>query len=314
MAHAVESMFYVGETPWHGLGTKVDESVASSIPLAIKAAGLDWRVEKLPVFTSDGQEVPGSFCIRRDTDKKIVGCSVGNQYAALQNIDSFRWFEPFLETGQVKFETGGSLREGSVVWVLARIADNLQVTYGDEIAKYILLAHSHDGTLKVQGSGTPIRVVCQNTLRQSQKDKRTRFFINARHTKGLSLKLDEARQQLAKANHLFLLQLEQYQFLASKEITPVKQEEYFRKALDIDTPMEEKLETKSRNRVERLVELAETGMGATLKGAKGTWWGAFNGLTQYQTWEAGNNQENRLKNLWFSESNALDLALEMASA
>jgi phage/plasmid-like protein (TIGR03299 family) len=314
MAHAVESMFYVGETPWHGLGTKVDESVASSIPLAIKAAGLDWTVQKLPVFTADGQQVPGSFCIQRDTDKKIVGASVGNQYKPFQNIDSFRWFEPFLETGQVKFETGGSLKEGSVVWVLARIADNLQVTYGDEIAKYILLAHSHDGTLKVQGSGTPIRVVCQNTLRQSQKDKRTRFFINARHTKGLSMKLDEARTQLAKANHLFLLQLEQYQFLASKEITPFKQEEYFRKALEIETPMGEKLETKSRNRVERLIELAETGMGATLKGAKGTWWGAFNGLTQYQTWEAGNNQENRLKTLWFSESNALDLALEMASA
>lgn len=41
MAHEVESMVYVGETPWHGLGTKIPEGKELSIDEAITAAGLD---------------------------------------------------------------------------------------------------------------------------------------------------------------------------------------------------------------------------------------------------------------------------------
>lgn len=39
MSANVESMMYTGETPWHGLGTKVDEAPDSAT--AIKMAGLD---------------------------------------------------------------------------------------------------------------------------------------------------------------------------------------------------------------------------------------------------------------------------------
>ena len=42
MSANVETMMYVGETPWHGLGTKVDEAPDSAT--AIKMAGLDWTV------------------------------------------------------------------------------------------------------------------------------------------------------------------------------------------------------------------------------------------------------------------------------
>ena len=41
----VETMFYVREKPWHGLGTRV-ETAPSSID-ALVLAGLDWTVEQI---------------------------------------------------------------------------------------------------------------------------------------------------------------------------------------------------------------------------------------------------------------------------
>ena len=45
MSANVESMFFVRETPWHGLGIKVEEAVDSASALSL--AGLDWKVEQI---------------------------------------------------------------------------------------------------------------------------------------------------------------------------------------------------------------------------------------------------------------------------
>ena len=42
MSALVETMMYVREKPWHGLGTQVEEAPTSAD--ALRLAGLDWRV------------------------------------------------------------------------------------------------------------------------------------------------------------------------------------------------------------------------------------------------------------------------------
>ena len=49
MAANVETMFYVREKPWHGLGTMVAEAPTSAA--ALRLAGLDWMVVQEPVYT-----------------------------------------------------------------------------------------------------------------------------------------------------------------------------------------------------------------------------------------------------------------------
>ena len=55
MAHEVESMMYVGKTPWHGLGKAIPVNHKLSIKEAIVASGLDWEVELRHVFTEDNE-------------------------------------------------------------------------------------------------------------------------------------------------------------------------------------------------------------------------------------------------------------------
>ena len=48
MASNIETMFYVRETPWHGLGTRVLTAPASKE--ALEVAGLNWKVVQEPVY------------------------------------------------------------------------------------------------------------------------------------------------------------------------------------------------------------------------------------------------------------------------
>lgn len=56
MSANVETMMYVREKPWHGLGTMVQEVPTSEE--ALRLAGLDWKVDQRPIF-ADGVEIPG---------------------------------------------------------------------------------------------------------------------------------------------------------------------------------------------------------------------------------------------------------------
>lgn len=82
MAANVETMFYVREKPWHGLGTKVMEAPTSKDALIL--AGLDWKVQQKPIFTESNQLIPGYKANVRDIDNKALGV-VSDKYKVIQN-------------------------------------------------------------------------------------------------------------------------------------------------------------------------------------------------------------------------------------
>jgi hypothetical protein len=47
MAHQIEQMAYVGQTPWHGLGNQLSQN--QPIEVWAQQAGIDWRIEYLDV-------------------------------------------------------------------------------------------------------------------------------------------------------------------------------------------------------------------------------------------------------------------------
>ena len=123
--HAVETMAYVGATPWHGLGKNVtDESAMYDSSKFIKECGLDWEAEKrqlkrdkrLPFVNADGsvgynvETVPANaWEVVRSTDQAVLADSVGARYTILQNKDAFGWFQPWLDAKEAALHTGGAL-------------------------------------------------------------------------------------------------------------------------------------------------------------------------------------------------------------
>ena len=232
MAHLVETMMYVGKTPWHGLGRPIPEEKKISVREAIVAAGLDWQVELRRVYTEnpDGGANAGildHFAVCRTSDNAFLGI-VGPDYEPLQNEEALEWFQPFLDSGSATLETAGSLNGGKQVWVLARIRDgNMDVSKNDPVSHFILLSNAHDGSISVRVGFTPIRVVCNNTLTLAHQSKAS-MMLRVRHTIGMRYNLELVREIMNVVWHEFSFTVEQYRRLRVRGIDSAGLERYIK--------------------------------------------------------------------------------------
>jgi len=310
----VETMFYAGATPWHGLGEKLEE--APTISEAIEASGLNWEVGTKDLVTVDGQPVPARATYRK-SDDSILGV-VGPRYVPLQNKDAFEWFQPFVDAGECSLHTGGSLSDGQKVWVLAQLnRDPSTVVAGDEVHKFILLSNSHDGTTAIRVGYTPIRVVCVNTLAFAHNHADSKL-LRIRHTQSAQGKLDNVRDIMDNINAQFEATAEQYRFLASRDFNQRDVQKYVKVLLGIDKKPEEDIKTRTRKIMDEILGTIE-GPKQSMPGVQGTWWAAYNGFNEYLNYSKGRTTSNRLESLWFGQNGtdnnkALNLATEFANA
>ena len=188
----VETMFYAREKPWHGLGTEVQEAPTSADALIY--AGLDWVVEQKNVYSEDGSLISGYRVNTRSTDSAALGI-VSDRYKVVQNEDAFQFTDDLLGEG-VTYETAGALQGGRKVWLLARMPHRYIIA-GDEIAPYLVVMNSHDGSSGIKVAMTPIRVVCQNTLNLALNSAKRTW--TTKHTENVMSRVYEARETLELA-------------------------------------------------------------------------------------------------------------------
>lgn len=236
MAANVESMFYVRETPWHGLGTKVLEAPASKD--ALQLAGLNWRVMQEPIYTAMEELVDGYKANVRDSDRKVLGV-VTDRYRVIQNDEAFAFTDGLLGEG-VKYETAGSLQGGRKVWLLAHMPHEYIIS-GERISPYLLFSNTHDGSGAIKVALTPIRVVCQNTLNLALAGaKRSWSMI---HTGDIREKMQEAKNTLLLAEKYMDELGKEFESLRMKKLTDKQVMEYIEILLPVEdgsTPQQEK--------------------------------------------------------------------------
>lgn len=333
MAHEVESMFYVGETPWHGLGVPLENRPTSEE--AIKMAGLDWEVGLKDLCTysetdgvmTAGEKVSHKAAYRVDNGR-ILGV-VGPGWKPLQNREAFKFFDPFVEAGQASYETAGSLRYGGRIWILAHLTGDPLVVSGDDVVrKYLLLSNGHDGTLAIRVGFTPVRVVCANTLAAAHGDAAS-SLIRVTHTKRSGEALEKLRDVMNVVNQKFEATAEQYRVLASKGCTDDDLKKYVNLVFAPKRVEKEiaaaALEERAALSAEdlrstvypKVLELFQNGRGAELPGVRGTLWGAYNAINEYIVHVRGKDAAKRLDSTWFGSGanqnlRALKVGVEMA--
>lgn len=226
MSAEVESMFYVRKTPWHGLGTNVEEALSSEEALA--AAGLDWNVVQKKIYTEDWNCVEGFYANVRDSDNRVLGV-VTNRYRIVQNREAFAFTDELLGKG-VRYETAGSLREGRKTWILARLPKQYRLA-DDRVMPYLVFCNSHDGSGSIKAAMTPVRVVCNNTLNLALR--RADRIWTASHTGDMEGKLEDAKRTLFMAEHYMEELAKETEKLCKRKISSAEAEEYIRTLLPV---------------------------------------------------------------------------------
>jgi phage/plasmid-like protein (TIGR03299 family) len=331
MVGGVASMAFVGETPWHGNGKQVaDEAIMVDPKRFIGECGLDWEAQKRQLFREvDGNKIPANaWEVVRISDGTVLANMVGERYTILQNREAFEWFRPFLDAKEALLHTAGALFGGSRIWILAKLnRDPMEISAGDIVEKYILLSHSHDGSLAVRAGFTPIRVVCWNTLSMAHSNTASKL-IRLKHSKNVHQNLDNLREIMNTVNAEFEATAEQYRLLASKSINQNDLRKYVKKVFGVEADdsviwpngertklMKAECSERQKNILEEVMAYMDKGKGNNLPSVKGTYWAAYNSVTEYLSYVNGRNEDNRLDSLWFGVNNKLNKeALEIAVA
>lgn len=311
MSALVEKMCHFGAMPWHGESEALNGDETSAD--VMRKAGLDWKVETRPLYRpvedeENGGDLENGFeqigqarLSVRASDNRILGV-VGPRWTPLQNEDAFKVFEPLVESGDMAWHTAGSLRNGERVWVLCQLnLDNSVIVPGDEIAKFALLSNGHDGKLAVHFGFTPIRVVCANTEAMARECKASKL-IRVRHHRFVKDNVEKLRDIMNLANQEFEATCDQYRYLASQPINQDDLEKYVRVVFKQDGKDDDDVSTRSRNIMDGVKSLFFGGKGNDLDGVRGTWWAAYNAVTEYLNYEKGRNVQNRLDSLWFGQN------------
>lgn len=304
------SMFYCGESPWHGLGTYLDRPATSQQAMA--AAGLDYDVTLETLFTSAGVEITQGKGVIRSDNKVSLGV-VGNRFAPVQNREAFSFLDNLVGADQISYHTAGALGLGERVWLLAKLGDEIRVNGSDDaIGKFLLLSNSHDGRTSLRCFFTPIRVVCQNTLvMASRMAKRQGVVI--RHTGNLVDKLAQARETLGLAESYYASLQGQIDGMARKSLNKTLVLEYFASVFPApaDAEKSKRAAENAKQTTESLLDLWERGKGNDTKATRHTLWTAYNAVTEYVDHHQENNRDakrsledqksTRLDRIWFGD-------------
>ena len=306
MAHMLEqygdmaSFASLRQPAWHGLGTVLDTEVTTSEMLRV-AHLADWDV-RLEDINLPGRYHRNAFATVRtnpfDGGDDVLGI-VGERYQVLQNEQLFDFGDAILDGA--RWETAGSIKHGTVVF--GSLALEREVTLdpngvGDKVNTYLLVHTSHDGSLAIQASITPVRVVCQNTLNMAvgRDGRKAKQSFRIRHTQSVQGKVQAAREALGLAHkYLDAFEIEAQAMMAQAINTDaffdIIKAAYPEPDADIKGSA-----TKWQNKVDVLFDIyrGDTVMGA---GIADPAWGAYNTLTERLDWfrnPRGGNAESVL--------------------
>lgn len=317
LADGTASMAWAGQTPWHGLGVEVDDNLT---PLEMaQAASVDWTINREPVVARlNGKDIETNhYALVRSSDNRVIDV-VPNDWHPTQNQKAFEFFAEFVRNGDMSMHTAGSLKNGEIVWALAKVNESFAIGNGEDVVEsHLLFTNFHTYGRSIDIRFTPVRVVCNNTLTMAiGRGAKNKVSISHRSEwdpEAVMIKLGIARTLMQSYK-------DRAQYLASRNFNKETIVEYFQRVFPVVTTKE-----RSANDNTKLSKSAKLALEKYLSeqpGAafsEGSWWSAFNTVTFMTDHIIGRSSDTRLASAWYGankgvKAHAMEIALDLANA
>lgn len=309
---STDAMFSVREMPWHGLG-----QVLTSYPNReeAKAIAHPWEpitapvFRQVPGFDADGmptvtyEPIEGQQEVVRSDNGGHIGVT-NDTLGIVSNEEMYDIAEAVAGLGgDVRYETGGSLRGGKQVWLLLRLDEplTLQGDPNGATLQYFALQNNHDGGGSFRGQAINTRIVCANTSRMADMSAKAHGTeIVFRHTKNVKDRIEEAKQALA----MWRVSVEEWkvfnEHLLTMKITDAQREEFIERF--VPAPEAQIVSKRVLTNIENARgDLRTIFASATSEGVKNTAYGLVQGAVEYSQWfrgTRGQNDQDRAENLF----------------
>ncbi len=331
MAHQLEQMAYVGDTPWHGLGNHLTQN--QPIEVWAQQAGMDWQIESSNVSYM-AQNERGQSIIMPYEEQRVLYRSdthaplsvVSQRYQEVQPMEILEFYRDLTEQSGFELETAGVLKGGKKFWALARTGQSTALKGKDVSNGYILLATACDGTLATTAQFTNIRVVCNNTLAIALRGQSSSAgVVKVPHS--TKFDADKVKQQLGISVRAWDEHMYEMKQLTQRKVTQGEAAAYFdavfnntsMSAADQEeniiqfyrniatpTPAKEKSEPNGRAMTKVMDMFNGQGRGAELSSAKDTAYGLLCSVTEFADHERrAMSTDHRLDSAWFGAGAAL---------
>jgi len=303
--HLVQSMAYVNETPWHGLGNQL----AADQPLEVWArqAGMNWTIESSEVRFVSGNSGLGAIHAFPDqrvlyrSDTKAPLSVVSSRYQVVQPSEVLEFYRDLTEVGGFALETAGVLKDGKKLWALAKTGQSGLLKGRDKVEGYLLLATACDGTLATMAQFTSVRVVCNNTLQIALGNGTGAVKVPHRS----QFDAEAVKRQLGIAVSSWDAFMVRTKALAERKVSDAAAEAFFRRVLTYPaTNNSDREGTVTNERAIKAVGAlyAGRGKGADLPSAAGTAWGLVNSITEYvDHHRRARSDDHRRDAAWFGQ-------------
>ena len=341
MAHQIEQMAYVGQTPWHGLGNQLSPN--QPIEVWAQQAGMDWQIESSNVSYMAENHKGQNLILPHDEQRVLYRSDthaplsvVSQRYQEVQPKQILEFYRDLTEQSGFELETAGVLKGGKKFWALAKTGQSTVLKGKDVSNGYILLATACDGTLATTAQFTSIRVVCNNTLAIALKGQNSSTgVVKVPHS--TKFDADKIKQQLGISVRAWDEHMYQMKQLSQRKVTQQEAAAYFdavfnNSSLSIAEQDERfiqyyrqvansidanKTEPNGRAMSKVMTMFNGHGRGAELSSAKDTAYGLLCSITEFSDHERrAMSQDHRLDSAWFGagaglKQRGLEQALRM---
>lgn len=255
---------------WTNIGSDIRK--ASTVQEALELSGLNYTVEKVPVYLDNGLQVPGAFCTKRE-DSDITYGVVGSQFEIVQNIEGFDFINNMIPEG-LKFLKAGENKK--FIYIIAQLP-SIDVL-GDEIAPHIIFQNSHSGSTTLKATIAPLRIVCENQFNMTFKKANNK--ISLRHTKSIKGRLHTAQEVLIQSSDYLSEFQKSAILLAQKKVSKSQVDDLMDKIFYIK---EEFTPTQVRRVEEKRDKFLQAYQAEDNQNFIGTQWGLVNAYTDFVT-------------------------------